>query len=103
MYLSAPGIFVIDIQTDDRIFENVQKVISNFLVKVNLKRRRSMDPNSLRCKRAYRPLKVRHFVSILARAQSRSSTSNIVICVGLTVLPTVVLLTVRQEGGESKS
>ena len=31
------GIFVIYIQTKDGIFENVQKVIRNFVVKVNLK------------------------------------------------------------------
>ena len=41
------GIFVIGIQTKDGIFESVQKVIRNFVVKVNLNRPRLMEPSSL--------------------------------------------------------
>ena len=32
------GYFVIEIETEDAIFENVQKVIRNFVVKVSLKK-----------------------------------------------------------------
>ena len=34
--------------TEDGIFESVQKVVRNFVVKVNLKRQRLMELNSLR-------------------------------------------------------
>ena len=44
------------------------------------------------------PLKVHHFVF----TQSRSSRSNIMTCVGLTVLPRVVLLMLREGGGGVK-
>ena len=40
------GIFVIGIQTEDGVFKNVQKVIRNFVVKVNLKRLTLLEPNS---------------------------------------------------------
>ena len=44
-------------------------------------------------------MKACYFVSTLARAQSRSSRSIIVTCIGLAVLPGVVLLTLRQRAG----
>ena len=37
--------FVIDIQTEGGIFDNVQKVISNFVEIVNFKRGKPMGPN----------------------------------------------------------
>ena len=50
-----------------------------------------------------RELIVRYFVSTLARVQSRSSRSNILTCVGLTVLPRVMLLMLRQRGWGSNN